>query len=138
MPKGGCESPKYSLCIPHRVQYPYSRPTTHHRLGGIDPEICPPSWTPNIFRGTCFLGCRVQGSGALRFRAPGPGIIKGYKEGPLEGTLNLISLNSPHISPLYVPYIVPLHLSSPQVTPKVPSKGPSFRLLIITEVRSCF
>ena len=46
--------------------------------------------------------------------------LKGYKEGPLEETLNLIS---PHI---YTPYIVPRYLNSPYIrpknTPKVPYK----------------
>ena len=35
--------------------------------------------------------------------------FRGYEQGPLEGTLNLV----PHIQPLYIPYIVPVYLSSP-------------------------
>ena len=45
----------------------------------------------------------------------GFGFMKGKKEGPLDGALNLIPLNK--IAPIYIyiPYIVPVYLSSPQI-----------------------
>ena len=39
--------------------------------------------------------------------------LNGQKEGTLEGALNLIPPGN-----LYIPYIVPTYLTSPQITPK--------------------